>query len=273
MLPSGLSLPEFPPMLLALGAEGRGLLDLAPTDMADLIATHVIGTVPPWNRRRAIEIGQLEERPGSALDWGELWLESIADHPWMQPFDAGQQGWVSQSEPRTPDSGLFTPPGVQTPLWFNCDLMPENGSLGTTTTLVGDDLWLLPDAVRAPEGAPIWRLSMAGSACVRDIRTCDDWSALVAAYPRLISDADIPIDPSDVRIPGPVYGVDWAAASADLDGVRLTLEGLVRIAYCEIPVLEGTTTFVLNDVTWEHTLWLRWVVLETARLGEWARPS
>lgn len=273
MLTSGLSLPELPPLLLALGAQGEELLDLVPSEIPDEIARHVIGTVPPWNPTRAIEIGLLEERAGSALDWGERWLESVADHPWMRPFDPGQQGWVSQSELRAPDRDLFTPPGVQTPLWFNLDLMPGNGSLGTTTTLVDDGLGSLPGEVRTPEGAPIWRLSMAGSARVREIRTCDDWSSLVAAYPLLISEGDVPVDPGDVRVPGPVYGVDWAAASADLDGVRLTLEGLVRIAYVEIPVLEGTTTFVLNDVTWEHTLWLRWVVRETARLGEWAGPS
>ncbi|MEZ5079647.1 MAG: hypothetical protein R2878_03100 [Thermoleophilia bacterium] len=264
---SGLSSPNLPPILLALGAQGQALLEVATQEIPDEIGSQAM-TASPWNPQRDDEIAELEREAATALAHGEAWLDSIADHPWMRPFTPTQQGWVRGAERRSPTSELFKPPGVQTPRWQDLDLMPENGALGTTTTLVDDNLGPIPDEFRSPEGAPVWRLLMVESARVRDLRTSEDWSGLVTAYPRLISETDLAVENSGIRIPGPVYGVDWAAASADLDGVRLTLEGLVRIPYVETRVLDGTTTFVLGDVAWEHTLWLRWMVAETVTVRE-----
>jgi hypothetical protein len=105
------------------------------------------------------------------------------------------------------------------------------------------------------------------TARVLEIRTAADLARLVAGHPLLLAARPERLT-EEVTLPAPLYGIDWASAAAAWDGVRMTLEGVARTAFVEIPVRDGATTYV-TDTALEWTIWLRPVFGAPRPVGLW----
>lgn len=103
-----------------------------------------------------------------------------------------------------------------------------------------------------PDGPQsIWRLTAHPEARVFEIRVRQDWQWLCEAFPAPLRDGLV--------LP------DWEAAADLLDGIHLTVEGLIRLQGVRIETFGGPT--VLDDWDAEATAWLRWSVVDVERLG------
>jgi hypothetical protein len=85
-----------------------------------------------------------------------------------------------------------------------------------------------------------WEVQAQG--CVLDITSAVEWAAFVDAYPQIHDSKVYP---------------DWSAAARDVDGVHMTLPGIVATQGISFPIARGLTAPAYWDV--ETTLWLRWV--------------
>lgn len=266
--PNGFSTPDLPPALLALGRQvlhAELVPGMRPADIRQSMTSAPERVAPYIGRDRAREIAALEADAESLRAAAEGWLAGMGGHPWIAPFRPDDQGWVGHDMDPPSAEGFTPPPPLPLEyLPFSC------GMVGASTTTMEDgDLWPVPDESRTPEGAQVWRLAVPASARVLEIRTCDDWAGLVAAHPRLVTDAPEPL--YGMTLPAPLIAVDWASAAEEWDGVRMTYEGLLRVSYVELPAPGGSTVFMPWDAGWERTLWLRWIVPEAVPLGPWVR--
>jgi hypothetical protein len=255
---SGLSAPDLPPVLLGLGAvAGQPQLDDPLRVWQEVDAA--LANVFPWSPDRAPWIARLEERAQEHRAAGESWLEAARSHPWIAPFAPAEQAWVDGKHRD------LAPPGVRA---FSLP-QPSSGQVGGTwtATLLAGGLAPWADAIGTPAGSPVWSVPVRATARVLEVRGPGELARLVDGHPLLLAERPERIT-DEVTLPAPLYGIDWASAAAEWDGVRMTLDGIARTAFVEIPVRDGATTFV-TDTAFEWTIWLRPVFEEARPIGLW----
>ena len=164
---------------------------------------------------------------------------------WYAPPDLGWQVWVSH-EGETSDPTQWRRPNSPPSRWERYAQKPD--TLQYTSTLVdGYASLLIGYEERAgdmwPESWPLqcWLLRMPADVRIYEIHGPEDWHRLCVAYPARGSDDD--------RLTP-----DWGAASADWDGVHLSLGGLLA---CEQSRVESAEGWSMHE-SWhaETTFWL-----------------
>ena len=163
----------------------------------------------------------------------------------MTAFDRPQV-WLGR-EDATPADGILTgalagkPP---TAIW-------------TSSAIAGRPSAWWPVMRDGADGTPpdgpqsIWRLTAHPEARVFEIRVASDWQWLCEAFPGS--------DRNGLVLP------DWEAAADLLDGIHLTVEGLIRLQGARLETFNGPT--MLDDWDAESTAWLRWPAVDVERLG------
>jgi hypothetical protein len=268
MTPGGLSEKHLAPVVLALGQAREAPVDFRKEQghwVCDEFAAAYAG-VSPWAMDRSRTILGLEAVASELHAKGEAFLREAQTHPWLAPFAADRQGWVDCSgvlPSRRPTKEQFAVPHGEWP--SPGSPKPAPGALWTSSLLPDSSLGQWPDLCRALPSGVIWRLSFPESVRVKEIRGVQDWAGLVRRYPRKVSSRPLRLTP-DVVVRAPLYGVDWAAVGRDWDAVRFPLDGLARLAFVEVRVMDGITAW-LTGYGLEETLWLRWRVEQAEPLA------
>lgn len=267
---NGFSTPDLPPALLALGRralEGDLSTDRGAGWLQSDLDWAVESVAPFCGVDRGQLVTGLERHAGRYLPAAEDWLDRHLEHPWIAPFSRERQGWVAAWGDAPPDPAEFVPSPPPGPGDSPFGCTPRGAA---TTTQVDGDIWPAPEVRGTAAGAPVWTFVAPPSARVLEIRTAADWAALVTAHPLVLTDA--PEAMYDMALPAGLVGVDWRSAATEWDGIRFTIDGILRAAYVTVPVPGGVTAFIPWDVGWERTVWLRWVFTDVAPGAPWRHP-
>ena len=169
---------------------------------------------------------------------------------WSAPSAARPQVWIGRE---------FSAPADEI-VWPGLAGKPAT-AIWTSSAVAGlPSAWwavLKNGADAAPPEGPqaIWRLTPLADARVFEIRTPADWRWLCEAFPGPAVDGWV--------TPG------WETAADLLDGIHLTVEGLIRCQGVEVETEHGLAKLDHWDA--ESTAWLRWSVVDLERLGTVSR--
>ncbi len=198
---------------------------------------------------------------------GDL-AHTILAHPgtawWFEPVDLNHQVWISHKG-HAPDTAGWVRPGSPPSDGDRYAQQPRSRLRQNTSTLHGLDASLLvaySDGVGDFIGQfPLqcWGLQISPEVRVYEIHSPKDWHELCVRYP-----AQGQYDSGET---GEWLVPDWGAASADWDGVHLSLGGLLtteQVRYGTVP--EQTC---LDSWNAEETFWLRSIEAKTWRLPDY----
>jgi hypothetical protein len=232
--------------LVGYGFATRPLTELSETLLYEIVAaaageisalkwTSFPDRAFPWEQRVSSDVGERLSREVPTCAAAQWWSGGAADRPqvWLGPVAdtpaAGVRALHIEGKPLTE-------------LW-------------TSSALQGmPSAWwpAIKSGIGGRGGAlSIWQLNLRPDAHVFEIRAPSDWRWLCETFPA-------PVVDERVR-------PDWQAAAQELDGVHLTVEGLIRTQGVEVATARGPA--MLEDWDAESTAWLRWSFASVERLG------
>ena len=226
--------------------------DLANPAVCMPLAADAVGYVEKWNADHEADVERALGLAPALRPLVEATLAYDGTAWWYEPLAPERQVWIAHYG-ETPDPSEWRPPNSLPSRW-ECYAQKPMG-LQYTTTLYGGsathdgyaslligyenhtgDLWAQSWPLQC------WLLRMPAGLKVYEINGPEDWHRLCVAYPAH--------DFEDGRLVP-----DWGAASADWDGVHLSLGGLLS---CEQGRRESPEGWSMHEF-WhaETTHWLR----------------
>lgn len=238
--------------------------DLANPAVSMPLAAQAVGYVEKWNADHEADVERALGLAPILRPLVEATLAYDGTAWWYEPIAPERQVWIAH-EGEPPDTIQWNRPESPPSRWERYAQKPLG--LQYTTTLYGGsatrdgyaslliayenragDLW--------PQSWPLqcWRMRMPADVKVYELNGPDDWHRLCVEYPAH--------DFEDGRLVP-----DWGAASADWDGVHLSLGGLLG---CEQSRRESAAGWSMHEF-WhaESTHWLRALGVDCERMADY----
>lgn len=229
-------------------ARERGYLpeDLANPAVSLRLAAEAVDMVDRWRSDHEQVVAEMLGLAPAIRPLVEATLEHDGTDWWYEGPDLERQVWVAH-DGETPDPSEWKRPNTPPSQWERYAQKPI-GPQYTSTSYNGDASMLIAYENHTgdiwPQSWPLqcWRMSVPEGVNIYEIHGPKDWHRLCVTYPARGSD-------DDRLVP------DWGAASADWDGVHLSLGGLLA---CEQGRYESAEGWSMHE-SWhtERTFWLR----------------
>ena len=241
-------------------ARERGYLpeDLAKPAVSLQLASVAVDVVERWRADHETVVAKMLELAPILHPLAEATLDHGGTAWWYEPPDLDRQVWIAH-DGETPEPAEWRQPNSPPTQWERYAQKPLGRQY--TSTQYGDhsslligyeyhsgDLW--------PQSWPLqcWLMRTPADVKIYEVHGPEDWHRLCVAYPARGSE-------DDRLVP------DWGAASADWDGVHLSLGGLLS---CEQNRDESAEGWSMHEF-WhaEETFWLRPLDAECQRAPDY----
>jgi hypothetical protein len=182
---------------------------------------------------------------------------------WWAPLDRGEQVWVHRSSDPPSASGLVTDLtqfSVETP-------KPKHALWTCTLTPVNLSPWLdWPENLHRQGSQQAWMLGVSGTARVAEVHSPEDWWELAHAYPAKTPAFKYALMPlashpsvltQDRSSVNSRLDPDWQALAHDLDGVHVSMAGVMTAE--DVAFERDGVVTELRGWDVESTVWFTWV--------------